>query len=83
MCEHTFVSSFASHDRGGLDAGSAGGAGGVASRRAAAVGLAPALGWSCPGCAVENPRLEYGADGEDVECDYCGRAFALSDSRSP
>ena len=35
-------------------------------------------GWSCPGCSVENRHSEYG-DGEVVECDYCGAAFALAD----
>lgn len=29
-------------------------------------------------CAVENPCAEGGA-GDVVECDYCGRAFALAD----
>jgi ribosomal protein L37AE/L43A len=35
-----------------------------------------ARGWSCPHCAVENFRAARDAS-EVVECDYCGRAFAM------
>jgi hypothetical protein len=37
-----------------------------------------AQAWACPHCAVENRCAERDA-GDVVECDYCGRAFALPD----
>jgi len=47
-------------------------------RETAAPDAQRAQGWSCPHCAVENLCAERGA-GDVVECDYCGRAFALAD----
>jgi ribosomal protein L37AE/L43A len=50
-------------------------------RETTAIDAQRAQGWSCPHCAVENSCVERGA-GDVVECDYCGRAFALSDGCS-
>jgi hypothetical protein len=83
VCEHVFVSRLTGHPRGEADVGVDNGLDVVAhwSSRGAdqgttAVHALHAQGWSCPHCAVENPRSKSDA-GEVVECDYCGRAFAL------